>query len=274
MYLGVAQEGTNEMAGTESGSISIGSIIAESFAVIVRHPVVILGSGALFYALPSAAWGYVARFLVPQPGPGHAMSFGGVTLLAMVVLLVLQAFVHIVVLRVVSEDRRGGAVDVAAVFGTAARLALPLSVLYVLMYLGIVAASLLVVVPGIILMLMWTVAGPALVQEGTGIGGAFGRSRALTKGHRWKIFALLLVAGVAVLVVMSVISLLTAGTVSFLRLAALGAARQLPIGYSIASAIMGIVIISFFAAIYSNLYFALREAQEGPEVGALAEIFA
>ena len=36
------------------------------------------------------------------------------------------------------------------------------------------------------------------VVEGTGIGEAFGRSRALTKGHRWAIFGLIFIYGIII----------------------------------------------------------------------------
>ena len=55
---------------------------------------------------------------------------------------------------------------------------------------GVMIGMILVIVPGIILLLMWWVYIPAIVVEGKGIIGAFGRSRELTRGRRWHILGL------------------------------------------------------------------------------------
>src|SRR3546814_14393610 len=55
---------------------------------------------------------------------------------------------------------------------------------------------------------MWAVVAPALVEERTGVFGAFGRSRELTKGARWKVFGLELILLVAMWIVTLVFGLL------------------------------------------------------------------
>jgi hypothetical protein len=94
---------------------------------------------------------------------------------------------------------------------------------------------------------------------------AFGRSRYLTKGARWAILALLIVA--------MVITWLVA-LVAFIPGALLGAA-----GLS-GAMVMGVSLISstFNAALWStvltSLYFALRDRREGPRTEQLASVFA
>jgi hypothetical protein len=59
-------------------------------------------------------------------------------------------------------------------------------------------AFLLGIIPGVMIYLMWVVAIPACVVERLGPFRSLGRSQALTKGHRWKIFGqqlMLLIAG-------------------------------------------------------------------------------
>src|SRR3546814_19979116 len=55
---------------------------------------------------------------------------------------------------------------------------------------------------------MWAVVAPALVEERTGVFGAFGRRRELTKGARWKVFGLELILLVAMWIVTLVFGLL------------------------------------------------------------------
>jgi hypothetical protein len=69
--------------------------------------------------------------------------------------------------------------------------------LSVLVFLGILQSLNLAGVAGIILLPIWLMAMPVCVIEGLGPLRGFRRSRALTKGHRWKVFVLMLLAIVA-----------------------------------------------------------------------------
>jgi hypothetical protein len=59
--------------------------------------------------------------------------------------------------------------------------------------LGMIAGLLLLIVPGIILAVRWSVAVPALLSEGIGITAALGRSWEETKGRFWTIFFVMLI---------------------------------------------------------------------------------
>jgi len=74
------------------------------------------------------------------------------------------------------------------------RKLVPVMLVSVLLWLGIIFGTILLIVPGIILMTMWAVALPVAIGEEVGTGEAFGRSRALTKGSRWKILAIVVLA--------------------------------------------------------------------------------
>jgi hypothetical protein len=69
--------------------------------------------------------------------------------------------------------------------------------------LGIVAGTVALIVPGVMLALAWAVYMPVYIAEAPGLRAALSRSAALTKGHRWKILALflMLVVGMIVLTV-------------------------------------------------------------------------
>jgi hypothetical protein len=65
--------------------------------------------------------------------------------------------------------------------------------LEVIWYIGIVLGMVVLIVPGIILICMWSAAIPALIGEDIGPVAALGRSRQLTRGDRLKIFVILLI---------------------------------------------------------------------------------
>ncbi len=58
--------------------------------------------------------------------------------------------------------------------------------------IGIVIGFILIIVPGLILITIWSVAAPVVVLERPGGLGALGRSRELVRGEGWNVFAVIL----------------------------------------------------------------------------------
>jgi uncharacterized membrane protein len=69
----------------------------------------------------------------------------------------------------------------------------PIIGLAILYAIAVFFGFVLLIVPGIMLFIMWTVALPACVVEGLGPIDCMRRSAELTKGYRWKIFWILVV---------------------------------------------------------------------------------
>ena len=64
--------------------------------------------------------------------------------------------------------------------------------------IGIVIGFILIIIPGLILLTIWSVAAPVVVLERPPGLGALGRSRALVRGHGWQVFGVILVLGISV----------------------------------------------------------------------------
>lgn len=88
-------------------------------------------------------------------------------------------------------------IRIRSVLRKAAANILPVLLLGVIGYLGVIVGLVLLIVPAILFMVMFLVTVPAYIEEKPGILGAFGRSRALTKGHRWGIFGMSLLVNIA-----------------------------------------------------------------------------
>ncbi len=73
--------------------------------------------------------------------------------------------------------------------------------------LGILIGFILVVVPGLILLTIWSVAAPVVVLERPPGLGALSRSRELVKGSGWPVFGVIFVLSVAVSIVGGLIEL-------------------------------------------------------------------
>lgn len=74
--------------------------------------------------------------------------------------------------------------------------------------LGIAVGLILLIVPGLFLLTIWSMLVAVIVIEGKSAGEAFGRSREIVRGHGWQVFGLIIVTFVIVAVASGVISLL------------------------------------------------------------------
>jgi hypothetical protein len=70
---------------------------------------------------------------------------------------------------------------------------LPLIGAGILAGIGITIGTFLFIIPGLILLTIWSVIAPVIVVERSGAIDAFGRSRALVKGNGWQVFGVIVV---------------------------------------------------------------------------------
>lgn len=146
----------------------------------------------------------------------------------------------------------------------------PVFVVVILTYLGFMLGLILLVVPGIIVLLMWSVATPALLAEDIGILRSFGRSRQLTKGSRGKIALTLLLTTIVVYGAMFAVLGLASGT----GMAGLAAARRgNPLLYLVQwPLISGATIV--VVALQVSIYLETLAIKGGGPAGHLDEVFA
>jgi hypothetical protein len=109
---------------------------------------------------------------------------------------------------------------------------------------AIVIGFILIIVPGLILITIWSVAAPVVVLERPGGLRALGRSRELVRGNGWHVFGVILVLGILVVV---------AG--SALEVAADSAGTGVGI---VVRVIVGVLTAPLSALAASVLYFELR----------------
>ena len=193
-----------------------------------------------------------------------------VSIASFAIFMLLSMLVQGALVRATVAHAEGERASLAQCIGTGLSAAVPLIGLSILMLLGLLAGFLLLFIPGVILYLMWSVAVPALVAEEQGVFAAFGRSRALTKGARWKIFGLQLLVLVLIFIFSAVFgAVVLAGGAATVR----GLAHPSPLMLAI-SAVSNTALIAFWSTVQANLYIGLREWKDGPQAGKLAEIFA
>src|ERR1035437_8814845 len=72
---------------------------------------------------------------------------------------------------------------------------------------GVVIGFILIIVPGLILITIWSVAAPVVVLERPGPLAALARSRELVRGNGWQVFGVIFVLGIFVVIAASAIEL-------------------------------------------------------------------
>lgn len=104
---------------------------------------------------------------------------GGAAALVSLIALVIGTFYQGMVVELVRDIQDGHRdSSVEQLFRSVAPIVLPLIGLSILLAIGVGIGFILIIVPGLFLMTIWSVAAPSLVIERHGVFAAFGRSRA------------------------------------------------------------------------------------------------
>ena len=145
-----------------------------------------------------------------------------------------------------------------------------------------VLALLALIVPGVMLMVAWSVVLPAVLFERLGVGAAMRRSRELTSGRRWSIFGLF-VAALVIVAIAALVAGLVVGFVGGFVVGIFDGLAGVPFNAhgSFAADIRlvggfggSIIAQAYMAVVSSAIYNDLRVAKEGVGSEKLAGIFA
>jgi hypothetical protein len=126
----------------------------------------------------------------------------------------------------------------------------PLVAVSILFGLGVGVGFVLLIIPGLILLVIWSVVAPVTVLEHPGVFAAFGRSRELVRGNGWNVFGVIVIVIVIIFVISIAVGLVTTG---------LGSLGRALVQWAVNSAIAPVAALSA-----SVLYFALRGTPPEP----------
>jgi hypothetical protein len=287
------------------GEFRIGHVFSQSLSVLSQNIFKLCAvTGAVVLPLLLVPLALPANFGGPLGGPvaigpsGINLSqinpygfFGSLAVLFVVMLLVFNVG-EVMVLYIAVQHMRREPVDLLEGLRVALGRFFPLIGVVLLMFLAILGFVLLVgvvtgalaVVPGLavltpvlgflsivpyfMLIIMWSVARPACVVERLGPLRSLGRSRELTRGHRWKILGLILLTLVCLLVALIVVGVILGVA------AALGAAVSFaPWVVRAVSLAFYAVLLAFFWILIAVTYRDLRVANEGIDTDQVATVF-
>ncbi len=187
--------------------------------------------------------------------PGYFTVFFSALFVGLVINTIGQA----VILFASFQQLRGQPVEIAGAFQRGLARFFPIVGIGILTSLGFFLGAMLLLVPAFILMTMWAVAVPACVVEGLGPVSSISRSSALTKGHRWQIFGIVILLAIANAVV--------GGLVGFV----LGSAGL--VVKALGSVIWTAVWTAYWNCALIMIYHDLRVAKEGIDTEQIAAVF-
>lgn len=123
----------------------------------------------------------------------------------------------------------------------------PLVAVSILFGLGVGIGFILLIIPGLFLLVIWSVVAPVTVLERPDVFHAFGRSRELVRGNGWNVF------GVIVLVILAVVVVSVAAGLAADSLGSVGRAL---VQWAVNAGLAPVTALSA-----SVLYFELRRAR-------------
>ena len=235
-------------------SWSIGSALEAAASVLLRQ-FVPFAITALIAGFPNVVYWYLI---------GRGTSLSVLTITGMVSVVVNTAAMIFVIQTLTYgtvQALRGRRVSIGDCLIQGGRR-LPVGIVIgFLAYVGIVLGAVLLIIPGIILFTMWSVALPANTVERTGILASLSRSQELTRGRRWRVFGTILVP----IVLSAVTSWILLGVFGF---RAVGLQT-----FQIVSWLVHGVEQAFSVCVFATLYYYLRRDKEGVDIEQIAAVF-
>ncbi len=228
--------------------LDVGAVIRRVFDIYVDQAPVLLPASAVVFVIS----GILTALLIT--------ASSGLALLALLLSLIATTLFTGMVVELVADVQDGRRDHTPSQLLRAATPVLGQLILVgIVAGVGIVIGFILIIVPGLILITIWSVAAPVVVLERPGVFASLGRSRELVRGNGWQVFAVIFVLFFLILIVSAGIELAadSAGTGAGL----------------VARVVIGVLTGPISALAQAVLYFDLRKAHaaatvEPPIVGA------
>ena len=251
----------------DRGSFDIANVAQSTFGVLGRNMAAFLILAVALIAVPSGVIQWAQAVI--RRDPSMALVGGLVAFVGGIISLVFTFLFQASIVTGAISDLNGRKLDVAGMIAGRVSLIPVLLGLAILQTLALVLGFIILFVPGLILTTMWVVTVPSAVMDKTGVLGAFARSSDLTRGHRWSIFALIVVYGLVSLIISLV------GFTLFGGFAAIAAAAKtgLSPGLIVYNALFGVVLNLIGATGVAVIYYELRRIKEGVAPQALVDMF-
>ncbi|MDR2826135.1 MAG: hypothetical protein LBV76_05005 [Deltaproteobacteria bacterium] len=224
----------------------ISSVLKRTFDTLKQNPSVYL-TLAVAAAVPTIV---LQMILTPSAEMSIVIS---------IIHTVLSTLIQGATAYAVYKSLMGDVTNINAAIGYALKLIAPLCITSLLVGIGISLGLTLFVVPGLLLMCLWSMAIPVCAVERLTPIGCLKRSVELTKGYRWYIFALMIIVGLGLMIISLIIGAIFGSANSLLA--------------TVLVSIAGVVFGSFHSVMVPTIYYGLLVNKESVTLDSLANVF-
>lgn len=241
--------------------LSLGEVLDVSFGLYRRHAVPLLGVALV-------TQGPIAILNAYNTASGTSGSL--FSLLQVILAALLSSIGLATTTFIASDSYLGREVTARGAFRRSLPLTFRVLLLAIVTWMLIIAGAVLLIIPGIIVAAGLAVSTQVLVLEKTpSVGGAMGRSWALSKGLRWKVFVAVAAAWLLVVIPAAVLGGFYAAVVSS------GSTQAVTPGLILLmQGALSILIYPFFYTLFTVIYYDMRVRKEGFDLEMLADALA
>jgi hypothetical protein len=204
-------------------------VYRDQFGLLIPAALILFLPVALLTGLVQSSGGILAGLLASAIGVIATYWFQGAVVEAV---------------RDILDGRRD--YDLGSLFRSVTPVLVPLIIAGIVAGIAIGIGFVLLIVPGLFLLTIWSVIAPVIVVERTRPFDSFGRSRALVKGNGWGVFGVILILLLITVIVGAVLQAL------FISIA------DSFVGYFLGSLIVRVLVSPLSAIAAAVLYFELK----------------
>ncbi|MGN6423607.1 MAG: hypothetical protein ACTHLA_09890 [Asticcacaulis sp.] len=258
---------------------SFGAVWSRFFKLVAENFVAFLILTALLIALPQIIWQYGmysafnitsmnwTRHVAGMTPMAIGGGIGGWLIIWLCSMVYVCSVTEVAIVRAVGKP-----VQMGQILSHAVGNMIPAFIIFVITGILFMLGLVVFIVPGIMFGLAACVSIPAYVGEkGLGLWGAVQRSFSLTKGHRWTLFLIFLVAIIATWIVQGIVE------APFIPSMVQDAMR----GVQPSFGLPGILLLSLFSALlsmlwyvfFASIYVTLRESKDKLSPEQTASVF-
>ncbi len=253
-------------------SFSVGGVLSSSFSLI-KNNFAFFGTALLLSVVATFLYNMLYLQLMGvndlqslQVSPDF--SFGSIITMLVVYLIGISLY-SIMVLDGSLTLMKGQETNFSDHMANGFKLLIPMLGLGIFYTSYMIFGFIILIIPGLIIMVTYYICYAVKVSEGIGVFASMTRSKELTKGHRWGIFALFLIPYI-------IYTVITSGIAGFAFFGADGdinAMLDVGIGTQIINALLYALYLTFNVVIIGVTYKSLVGEKEGGDVDSVSQVF-
>jgi len=249
----------------------IGNVLGQTFRTFFANFFKFVVLGALLFApmtILTLGFGLMAPTMVDPATPPDATSFFTIFTGTFLLMIATVTFVFSAITYGSIEHLAGHEVTLGGMAKRGLKAMVPVILSYLMIMPLYLLGVILLIIPGIIVLIMFSMTAPIIVAEGLGPIAAMRRSRELTGGYKWHLLAIFFLIGLIIQLGQFLLMIPMFTAVSA------GSSEVFGILFGVGSTVLGGIYYALMGTCVASIYTSLRETKEGTSADKIAEVFA